>query len=122
MIEATLEAARSRFVPGGDVVLDGPPGASCPVASVVRAADVCLLVTEPTPFGLHGRARTLVEMRDALRELAPELVLFAGDDRRLHRERLVEFLRQLRFPGRALHVGVLDDVTLRSPIGNPLCK
>jgi MinD superfamily P-loop ATPase len=35
------------------VILDGPPGTSCPVVETVRHADFVLLVTEPTPFGLH---------------------------------------------------------------------
>jgi MinD superfamily P-loop ATPase len=35
------------------VVIDSPPGASCPVVESVRGADFVLLVTEPTPFGLH---------------------------------------------------------------------
>lgn len=36
-----------------DVILDAPPGVSCPAMTAVREADVILLVTEPTPFGLH---------------------------------------------------------------------
>jgi len=36
-----------------DVIMDAPPGASCPAMTVVQAADVLLLVAEPTPFGLH---------------------------------------------------------------------
>jgi len=39
--------------PGQTVILDAPPGASCPVVAVLRGADYLLLVTEPTPFGLH---------------------------------------------------------------------
>jgi MinD superfamily P-loop ATPase len=35
------------------VVRDSPPGASCPVVESLRDADYILLVTEPTPFGLH---------------------------------------------------------------------
>ena len=38
---------------GGVVILDAPPGTSCPVVEAVRGADYLLLVTEPTPFGLH---------------------------------------------------------------------
>ena len=34
-------------------LLDAPPGASCPAVTVARDADCLLLVTEPTPFGLH---------------------------------------------------------------------
>jgi len=35
------------------VLLDAPPGTSCPVIETVKGSDVCLLVTEPTPFGLN---------------------------------------------------------------------
>jgi MinD superfamily P-loop ATPase len=35
------------------VILDAPPGTSCPVVESVYGADFALLVTEPTPFGLH---------------------------------------------------------------------
>lgn len=34
-------------------IIDAPPGTSCPVIEAVRSADFVLLVTEPTPFGLH---------------------------------------------------------------------
>ncbi|MBC17466.1 MAG: (4Fe-4S)-binding protein [Desulfovibrio sp.] len=37
----------------GDVIIDAPPGVSCPAVSAVMDADVIVLVTEPTPFGLH---------------------------------------------------------------------
>lgn len=36
-----------------DIILDAPPGVSCPAMTAVLDADVILLVTEPTPFGLH---------------------------------------------------------------------
>ncbi len=35
------------------VIRDSPPGASCPVVESLRGADYVILVTEPTPFGLH---------------------------------------------------------------------
>jgi MinD superfamily P-loop ATPase len=35
------------------VILDSPPGASCPVVETLRGADFVILVTESTPFGLH---------------------------------------------------------------------
>jgi MinD superfamily P-loop ATPase len=38
----------------GDVIIrDSSPGTSCPVVECLRDADFALLVTEPTPFGLH---------------------------------------------------------------------
>lgn len=48
--------------PDGDLtILDCPPGTSCPVIESVRGCDLLLLVTEPTPFGLHD-LRLAVEM------------------------------------------------------------
>lgn len=35
------------------VLIDSPPGASCPVVESLRGTDYIILVTEPTPFGLH---------------------------------------------------------------------
>lgn len=35
-------------------IIDCPPGSACPVLESVEAADFCLLVTEPTAFGLHN--------------------------------------------------------------------
>ncbi|PMP62746.1 ATP-binding protein [Desulfurella multipotens] len=34
-------------------ILDCPPGVSCPTVESIQMADFCVLVTEPTPFGLH---------------------------------------------------------------------
>jgi MinD superfamily P-loop ATPase len=47
------------------IILDVPPGTSCPVVEAVRGADFVLLVTEPTPFGLHD----LGLMVEVVREL-----------------------------------------------------
>ncbi len=35
------------------LILDAPPGTSCPVVETITRADFVILVTEPTPFGLH---------------------------------------------------------------------
>ncbi len=36
-----------------NVILDVPPGVACPVIEAISGVDYCLLVTEPTPFGLY---------------------------------------------------------------------
>ena len=43
---------------------DAPPGASCPVVETMRGADFVLLVTEPTPFGLHDLKQVVAIARD----------------------------------------------------------
>jgi len=47
------------------VILDASPGTSCPMITAVQKSDFCILVTEPTPFGLHD----LVLAVEALRKL-----------------------------------------------------
>jgi MinD superfamily P-loop ATPase len=49
LIRKVLEHIR----PGGINIIDAPPGTSCPVIAAMKGADVVLLVTEPTPFGLN---------------------------------------------------------------------
>jgi MinD superfamily P-loop ATPase len=46
------------------VVIDAPPGTGCPVVEAVRGSDFCLLVTEPTPFGLHDLTLAVELMRE----------------------------------------------------------
>lgn len=50
---AMIAAAKRQADPSRIQILDAPPGTACPMVETVRGADYCLLVTEPTPFGLH---------------------------------------------------------------------
>lgn len=47
-------------------ILDAQPGASCPVVETMRDTDLVLLVTEPTPFGLHDLRFAVEIARDEL--------------------------------------------------------
>ena len=48
-----IKAAKSMPRENGVVIIDSPPGTSCPVIAAVKGSDFCILVTEPTPFGLN---------------------------------------------------------------------
>jgi MinD superfamily P-loop ATPase len=50
----------------GLTILDASPGTSCPVVETMRGADLVLLVTEPTPFGLHDLRLAVQVARDEL--------------------------------------------------------
>lgn len=54
-------AAQSRDVE----IRDLPPGTACSVVESLRGADAALLVTEPTPFGLHD-LRLMIELLQEL--------------------------------------------------------
>lgn len=100
-----IKAVRAQTDAEADlVVIDAPPGTSCPVIESVRGADLVLLVSEPTPFGLHDLKLAVETVRifdlpmavvanradigdDRLREYcrreAIEILLEIPDDRRL---------------------------------------
>ncbi len=48
-----IKKAKTYAEPSRTVIMDAPPGTSCPVIQTLNGADFCLLVTEPTPFGLN---------------------------------------------------------------------
>ena len=48
------------------VILDAPPGTACPVVESMRGADCVLMVTEPTPFGLHDLRLAVEVARDEM--------------------------------------------------------
>lgn len=48
-----IKALKKKIDNKKDVILDAPPGTSCPVIETINVSDYCILVTEPTPFGLH---------------------------------------------------------------------
>lgn len=82
MASPLIRAVKTRCHSGTRAILDAPPGTSCPVIATLRGADFVVLVTEPTPFGLHDLTLA-VEM---VRELGiPFGVVVnrigAGDDR-----------------------------------------
>lgn len=76
LVTGVLDVGEAKAVPvtkatvrgvGDDdiVIVDAPPGTSCPVIESVRGSDLVVLVTEPTPFGLND-LRLAVEMVRAL--------------------------------------------------------
>jgi MinD superfamily P-loop ATPase len=61
MAPPLIRAVKARRQNGKTAILDAPPGTSCPVITAIRDADFVVLVTEPTPFGLHD-LRLAVDM------------------------------------------------------------
>ena len=65
MAPPLIRQVKEHINPTRTVIIDAPPGTSCPVITAVQGTDFCVLVTEPTPFGLND-LRLAVE---ALRKL-----------------------------------------------------
>ncbi len=60
-----IRAVKKYINNSKNVIIDVPPGTSCPVIEAVKGSDFCILVTEPTPFGFND----LVLAVEVLRKL-----------------------------------------------------
>ncbi len=129
-------AVKRHALNEGTTIVDCPPGTSCPVIAAVKGSDYVLLVTEPTPFGLHDLKLAVETMRtlgldfgivvnrttcpghcvaDYCRSERIPILLEIPDDRRAavaySRGRLiVEAVPELREPFERLCCRILDEV------------
>ncbi len=59
-----IRRVKEYLDPDAVVIIDSAPGTSCPVVEAVRNSDFCLLVTEPTPFGLNDLSLAVEMVRE----------------------------------------------------------
>lgn len=77
-----IKRVKSRIKRDIDALVDAPPGASCPAVNAVAGADVIVMVTEPTPFGLHDLKLAVAAFRTAEQPLGVVINRAGiGDDR-----------------------------------------
>jgi MinD superfamily P-loop ATPase len=65
MATPVIRAVKVHLDRRGLTIIDAAPGTACPVVEAVKGSDFCLLVTEPTPFGLSD-LRLAVEVMEIL--------------------------------------------------------
>jgi MinD superfamily P-loop ATPase len=65
MATPVVKALKEKIDSTKTVILDSPPGNGCPVVETVSDSDFCILVTEPTPFGIHD-LKLAVELTQVL--------------------------------------------------------
>ncbi len=61
VVPPLIKAVKREIEKDGLVIIDSAPGTACPAVEAVKGASFCLLVTEPTPFGLND-LKLAVEM------------------------------------------------------------
>lgn len=95
-----IRKVKSEMPDGAPAIIDCPPGTACPAVESMRGSDFCILVTEPTPFGLHD-LKLALEVCDRLRLKRGVFINKQGipgpDIRRFCEERGVPVLGELRF-------------------------
>lgn len=81
LIEQTKDYVRENFHTDYIRIFDSPPGTSCPVIEAVKDADIIILVTEPTPFGLHDLTLAVETVRKMEKEFGVVINRFGiGND------------------------------------------
>ena len=79
---ALIKHIKRKAMDDGTVVIDVPPGTSCPVIEAVKETDFVLLVTEPTPFGLNDLELAVGMVRELKQRFAVVINRCdIGDDR-----------------------------------------
>lgn len=93
MATPVIAAVKKHAQKDGTVIIDSPPGTSCPVVESVYNSDYCILVTEPTPFGLYD-LKIAVEVLEKLEIPFGVIVNRAG----IGDGKVYEFCRARRIP------------------------
>lgn len=101
MVPEVIRTVINRLQEHIPAILDAPPGTSCSVMATLRDCDYVLLVTEPTPFGLH-------DLKLAV-EMVRELGLPCGVVVNRNREDLVGLARYCREEGLPVLLSIPDD-------------
>jgi len=84
MAPPLIRAVKDRLPKNALAILDAPPGTSCPVIAAIRDSDVVLLVTEPTPFGLHDLTLAVDMVRELKLPLGVIVNRMGSGDNRVH--------------------------------------
>lgn len=81
LIRQTIDYVDENFSAEIIKIFDSPPGTSCPVIEATGSADLVILVTEPTPFGLHDLKLAVETVRQLGKEFVVVLNRYGtGDD------------------------------------------
>ena len=64
MAPPVIREVKEQASNSGVVIIDAPPGTSCPVVESIKGSDFCILVTEPTPFGLNDLSLAVETVRE----------------------------------------------------------
>lgn len=79
VVPPVIRAVRELLLDDIPAILDAPPGTSCSVVATLRESDYVLLVTDPTPFGLHDLKLAVATVRQ-LKLPCAIVVNRAGED------------------------------------------
>ena len=80
-----VHALKQRIGDASTTILDAPPGTACQAVATLRGADFVVLVTEPTPFGLHDLRLAVDTVRELGLPFGVVINRVGTGDERVHR-------------------------------------
>lgn len=93
LIKQTNTYIEKHFSKDAIKIFDSPPGTSCPVIEATKNVDLVILVTEPTPFGLHDLKLAVETVKQMKKEHAVVINRYGiGDDK------VVDFCTENQIP------------------------
>jgi MinD superfamily P-loop ATPase len=84
MAPPVIRAVKAHARPSGLVLVDAPPGTSCPTVAAIHGCDMVVLVTEPTPFGLNDLRLAVETVRTVGLPFAVVVNRAGSGDQRVH--------------------------------------
>ncbi len=92
----TLVRQNARIVAGKEncdlIIIDGSPGIGCPVIASITGVDAGLVVTEPTPSGIHDLERVLILLEHF--HVAPFVCVNMYDINKINTEKILRFCEE----------------------------
>ena len=82
---ALVHAVKERMDSDIMTIVDCPPGTACQAVAALRGADFVVLVTEPTPFGLHDLRLAVDTVRELRLPFGVVINRVGIGDERVHR-------------------------------------
>jgi len=111
-----IRQVKEHIIPKKTVIIDAPPGTSCPVVTSIKGSDFCVLVTEPTPFGLND----LILAVEVLRKLKIPLgVVINRSD--LGNNKTEEYCKQENIPV-LMRIPFKREIAMAYSKGEPIVK
>jgi len=111
-----IRQVKGHIDPKKIVIIDAPPGTSCSVVTSVKGTDFCVLVTEPTPFGLND----LILAVEVLRKLSISFgVVINRSD--LGNNKTEEYCKQENIPV-LMRIPFKKEIAMAYSRGEPIVK
>jgi MinD superfamily P-loop ATPase len=93
LIKKTKKLIKENYPDVRYIILDSPPGTSCPMIEATKDADFVIIITEPTPFGLHDVSLAIEVVQKLNKHFGVVINCFGiGDDK------IFEYCREKNIP------------------------